>query len=372
MFIAVAIAGFIFVLRELLMFIGSYREHKKVSNCSEDYQPFVSVIIPARNEENNIRQCIESVSMCNYSNNNYEIIAVNDRSDDNTGKILNDLAENIPNLKVIHKTQTCNNPNLLGKPGALKAGIDNSLGEIIMMTDADCIVKPNWIRSIASQFCDESVGLIPSFTNIQGSRVFDKIQAVEWIYMHSMACAGLGLNQALGCFGNNLSVRKVDYQKTGGYEKIPFSVTEDLALIKSITSIGKEARYKCSEDSAVSTNPCNNFLEYIRQHRRWAIGGLDLGWRAAFFVLASISIWAGVILSLLIELPWLGIGFILLRIIGDAMIILPATIKLNKKGLIKWIAPSVLFFMIIELIIPVLIIDRRTKWKGQVFHKNMK
>jgi len=361
----------IFCLRSLYFGIGAFIERRKMLSESElKHYPFVSVIVPARNEENNIQACIESIAKNSFPNEHFEIIAVNDRSSDDTGKILENLQRKITNLKIQTITNVTANKNLRGKPGAIEAGIKAAKGSIILMTDADCTVDEHWIAAITKRYEDEDVGLVASFTNIQGNSIFEKIQAVEWAYMHTMGSAGIGLNQPMGCYGNNMSVRKNDFDNLGGYENIKFSVTEDLALLQAVNKTGRKIRYITDPDADVNTLPCKNLKEYFNQHHRWAIGGLKIGWKAAIFVLASSAIWAGIITAFIIGQPlWAGI-IILARIICDFTVIAPTLVTMKKIPLIPWIIPSVIFFTIVEAIVPFLLLNKNIKWKGQTFKKH--
>lgn len=359
----------VYIARITIIYLGARNERNKYSHdvINTEMKPFVSIVIPARNEEHNIENAVRSVAACVYPNDRFEIIAVNDRSEDNTLNILKNLQNSVNNLKIVNVETPAIHPNLKGKSGALDHGINHAKGEIIMMTDADCTVHKGWITSIVNEFEDPHVGLVPSFTIINAESIFETVQEVEWIYMHSMASAGVGLNMPLGCFGNNLSVRKSVYNELGGYSGIKFSVTEDLALEQAVHKIGKKIRYSVKEESLVTTLPCHTFGEYMSQHRRWAKGGLGLGWLATIFVLSSFALWAALALAI-ISLKPLWIFFVLfVRIFGDYAIIEPTLQKLKLSKLITWIIPSVLFFMFIELIIPFTLFDRKIKWKGQVF-----
>ncbi len=359
----------IYSIRGIIFIIGAIKERKKAFVNSVDYIPFVSIVVPARNEEQNIRNCIESLAMNSYPKDKYEIIAVDDRSTDQTLEILNKLNLAIDNLCVVAINETNKIQSLKGKPGALQYGINNAKGEIILMTDADCIVGPEWIRTIVNEFADKDVALVASFTNVIGNKIFDKIQAVEWVYMHTMASAGVGLNQPLGCYGNNLSFRKKDFDALGGYSGIDFSVTEDLALLQAMVSSGKKIRYLTHPESDVDTFPCLTLGEYFKQHHRWAIGGLALGWRATVFIVTSASLWIGIILSII------DMNFILLscvfanRILWDYLLIGSSLAKLRKHELHQWIPVSIIFLSFAELIIPFLLLKPNVEWKGQVFNK---
>lgn len=340
-----------------------------VSN-SEEFTGFISIIIPARNEESNIKNAIQSISQSNYPLEKYEIIAVNDRSNDKTPEILDKLKTEIVNLKVVHITEDSQKKNLKGKPGAIQAGIDISSGDIIMMTDADCVVNPDWISTVSSYFTNEKVGLVPSFTLIKSKSIFGHIQALEWLYLHTLASGGVGLNKPMGCYGNNLTVRRSAFDKVGGYEKIKFSVTEDLSLLQAIHSAGFDVHYITDYKATVTTLPLNSFKEYVSQKRRWALGGLTLGWIAAAFVLTTLSVWLGFILSLTSGNYLIAFLFLFLRMLIDFVTYTPSAIKLKQSKKLLYSPLALPFFFIFELIIPFLLINTTIEWKGQKFNKN--
>lgn len=360
----------ILISRTIIFSIGAFIErNKKIDFFSESENPQVSVVIPARNEEENILNCINSISNSNYPIENFEIIAVNDRSTDKTGEILTELSHKVKNLKVVNIDEAHLHINLKGKPGALQSGIDEANGEIILMTDADCKVAPNWIKKISSCYKNKNIGFVASFTNVEGKGLFNRIQAIEWIYMHTLACAGIGLGYPLGCFGNNISVRKSDFDEIGGFEKIRFSVTEDLALITEFHKQGKGIIYLVDEDADIDTLPCRTLGDYIKQHHRWAVGGMELGWKAVMFVLSSVSLWVGFIISIINGNYFLAALFPVTRIIGDYIVILPSILKLKKYELIPWIIPSVIFFITLETIVPFLLFKKTITWKDQSFRR---
>jgi 1,2-diacylglycerol 3-beta-glucosyltransferase len=363
-----AILFIIPLVRIIFFYIGAIKERKKpIDEFANEEIPFVSVVIPARNEEENIRQCIISIAKSNYPKEKFEIIAVNDRSSDNTKAILEDLRKDIRNLEIVDIVNDSQKKNLRGKPGALQAGIDKSKGEIILMTDADCTVNSGWVSAMANSFKDPSVGLTAAYPAIRANTFFGMLQAVEWIYLHTLATAGIGLNIPLSCFGNNMAVRKKDFVEIGGYNGIKFSVTEDLALMHAIYKSGRKIRYLTSEKSTITTQACRTFKSYIKQKHRWVTGALDLGWIATLWVLTSTSLWAGIIMSLIWLEAWWLIAFLLMRFAGDSIITIPSAIILDKKKLIPWLVPAVIFFMFMELIAPFLLLKKDVRWKGQTF-----
>lgn len=336
-------------------------------NFLNDYTPLVSVVVPARNEQDRIGRCIRSLLNSNYPEELFEIIIVNDRSNDKTKDIVLELSRGHSNIKLVNIAEDNTNKNLSGKSGALDAGINASGGEIILMTDADCAVSREWIRTMVKGFKNEKVGMIPSFTLVKYKNLFHKFQAIEWIFMETMASGGIGLKQPLGCFGNNIAIRKSHYEEFGGYANISFSVTEDLALMSAMHNSKKEIKFFCNYESTVKTLPCETFSDYISQHRRWTIGGQALGWRAAIFVLSSLAIWCGIIVAALLPSFELFITVVVTRVLGDFIVIAPSLIKLKEKNLFPWIFPAVIFLMVLELIVPFFLLNKKVEWKGQRF-----
>lgn len=367
----ILVCSAVYLIRGIAMIYGDLKGKLsfwgKEPSLSSAVMPFVSVIVPSRNEEGRIENCLNSLMQSNYPRENFEVIAVNDRSSDKTGEIIDGFAIKYPNIKVVHITSDAQKNNLRGKPGAISAGIKAAKGKYYLFTDADCLVHKNWIATIASTFVSKKADLVNSFTVITGNKVFDKIQNLEWLYLHTMAAALSYIKYPAGCYGNNMAVRKSTYEAIGGYESIAFSVTEDLALQQEIFRRNLRAEYICSENAAVHSLPVTNLREYISQHRRWAIGGLSLGAKAGVFVATSLCIWIALILSIFSGFYLVAALIFAGRLILDSALILSSALRLKETGNLAWMIPANIFFMLMELIIPVLVIDRKVKWKGQVF-----
>jgi len=362
------LSSIIYLLRICFFLIGFLKEYNRTKNVRESNNyPFISIIIPARNEETNIEETLLSLNNIDYPQDRYEIIVVNDRSTDNTRQKVEGLINQIPNLKLLNLSSDEDKDHIPGKAGAVHKGVEYSKGDIIFVTDADCRVRKNWLKKLANLYQDTQTGFVTSFTNVLGERIFDKIQATEWIYMHTMAMGGIGMSQPLGCYGNNLTFRKQNYNAFGGYKTIPFSVTEDLALQKAFHKNSYGVHYYISYETLVDTKPCKNIIEYFNQHHRWARGGLNLGWRAAIFVLSSFSFWAGLIYFAIIGNIWNLFILFLIRLLGDFILLYPSLSILKRKDLLPYIFISVPFFLLVELTIPIAVLKKKVEWKNQVF-----
>lgn len=350
----------------LLFFLTGFARGRR-SDPSAAAAPRVTVIVPARNEVDTIERCIQSLAACSYPADRLEILIVDDRSTDGTDRVLDALAMHHPMITPVHRISTDYHPNLRGKPGALQHGIDRASGEIILMTDADCRVAPTWISTMVAPFVDDRVGMVCSITSVETSGPFGSIQDVEWTFSQSMARAGLQHGMPLGCYGNNIALRRSMFDALGGYEAIPFSITEDLALLQVAHDAGWKISYLCQHESSVVTLPCATMAEYISQRQRWVRGGTALGWRATLFVVTSVLLWLGIVTAGALHMwTWFTL-MVGMRIVGDATLVTWALLRLRRRSTIPWVGPSVAMLMLTELALPFLLLRRDVVWKGQIF-----
>jgi cellulose synthase/poly-beta-1,6-N-acetylglucosamine synthase-like glycosyltransferase len=356
----------VYAARTLLLSWGAWRERLHAQPCDESVLPFVSIVIPARNEEHRIGRCLDSLTALDYPADRFEIIVVNDRSTDRTQQVASSYQHTLPMLRIV-PIEDVREGNLRGKAGALDVGIASARGELVLLTDADCAVHPQWVRALVAQYRIPEVAMVCAYTLIDGNSPFDRYQAVEWNTTHTMASAGVYFRQYLGCFGNNMSIRRSVYHAVGGYRAIPFSVTEDLALLQAVGRRGHTVRYLCSPESCVVTEPCRTLGEYVRQHQRWVHGARGLGWRAYVFVATTATYWLGIIAALLLQ-QWEWVAAIVCtRGLSDLLLNIPPLVRLQRTQLIPWILPTTLAFGVLELSLPFLALSRSIRWKDQVF-----
>jgi cellulose synthase/poly-beta-1,6-N-acetylglucosamine synthase-like glycosyltransferase len=363
--LVLTISAVIYSLRLVYFLSGQLRASIRKQNNVP--QRRVSIIIPARNEASTLHRCIASLRTITYPEHLLEIIIVNDRSTDATGSIIEQAAASWSVIKTVHRTESEARENLRGKPGALQAGVDRASGDVLLFTDADCVVEPDWVHTMLAPFNNERVKMVCGFTTIEHSSAFGVLQDVEWLYTHSMAQGSLTNGIPIGCFGNNLAIDAAAFRALGGYNVVSFSITEDLALLQAMVRAGHSVSYICSADSAVETLPCTTLMEYLHQKQRWVRGGTQLGWRATIFVITSVTYWAALVLSIATQSAQWTLAFLALRALGDGVLIGLSVMRLRRWSSIPAIAPSLIILLLLELILPILAMRKRVQWKGQTF-----
>jgi 1,2-diacylglycerol 3-beta-glucosyltransferase len=345
-----------------IFLIGLKRNRDKLQNSPN---LSVSVIIAARNEEENLQECLESVANQTYPISLYEIIVINDGSTDGTEAICNDFIKRYPNIKSI---QVKEDTIIRGKANALAQGIEAASGEIILITDADCTVPKTWVEQTVNRY-DPEVGLIGGFTLQKATTPFGGMQSLDWTFILGMAAATAGLGHPLGSIGNNLSFRRSAYDQVGGYRKLKFSVTEDYTVVQAIVG-SKRWKYLYPIDlkHLVESKSCQNFQSLIRQKHRWGKGGLDM--KPAGLAIMVIGFLMH--LSPFIMLYWGGVLqaaiALMIKFIADYIFLYQILSRVDRKEDLRWFYWFEIYFLIYVLLLPFLVFfGGKVKWKGREF-----
>ena len=260
-----------YFLQSVIFVIGVSRKFPKIKE--EDF-PSATVIVAARNEADNIQRCINSLDKLVYPEGKLEIILVDDKSTDDTGKIIDEFISGKNKFKKIVTQKEIG--KLIGKMNALANAIDMAKGEIILTTDADCEVNPKWAYTIASYY-QKDVAIVNGFTSQLAFDNFSGMQSIDFIYLLFVASGTINIGMPITCIGNNMSYRKKAYDEVGGYENLPFSVTEDFTLLNAIYKLKKyKLIYPLDKEALITSLPCKSFESLYKQKKRWSVGGLGV------------------------------------------------------------------------------------------------
>ncbi|RPI03310.1 MAG: glycosyltransferase [Calditrichaeota bacterium] len=230
-------------------------------------RPFVSVIVPVRNEEKYINKCIQHLTTQSYPPEKYEIIFINDDSSDST----HDLVQ----LRTNHQLKLLQSKSFEGlspKKAALHTGIIASRGEIILTTDADCMAPPTWIETMVSQFRSDTA-LVASWVVVQENEHFlSRIEALDSLGFVLVGAAAFGLNHPFLANGANLAYRKSAYFQVNGFDQIGhFGSGDDDLLLQKMKKLRKwKCVFAASMNAGVITHANRNLNQFFKQRLRWA------------------------------------------------------------------------------------------------------
>lgn len=226
---------------------------------------FVSVVVPFRNEEKHLGALLDSLDKQNYGRSNFEIIFVDDHSTDQSVSILKDrLQYSGQRITIIQSSGT-------GKKRALATGVEMARGEIVLCTDADCVLPPDWIVGMVGSF-NSDTQMVVGLVKIKPYNFFDRLQALEFVSVMGTGIAALRWRFPLMCNGASLAFRKNAYEAVQGYEgNFQYASGDDEFLMRKIQAT-YPGSIKSVQDlnSVVVTAPAGSLKGFIHQRLRWA------------------------------------------------------------------------------------------------------
>ena len=351
-----------YFIQSVIFVIGA---KKKFSRLNDDKLPTATVIVAARDEENNIKQCLNSLDKLEYPEDMLEVLIVDDRSTDKTGEIIDEFISERENFRKIIPDDP--KGKMVGKVNALATAIREAKGQIILTTDADCVVKPFWVKTIAS-FYQDDVGMVDSYTTQLAANSFGGMQAIDFIYLLLVAGGTINLKIPISCIGNNMSFRKKAYDEIGGYEALPFSVTEDFTLLRAIYKLKKyKILFPLEKDALVNSIPCTDYKNLYRQKKRWGVGGLGVPVRGFFIMFWGFLANLAIVLTPLFYSPvWLYLIFFKLAI--DFFVLYPIHKKMEITKNLKYFFIYQIYYILYVLALPFIVLtSRKVKWKGREY-----
>ncbi len=338
---------------------------KTFGKIKRENLPTATVIVAARNEEKNILRCLESLNNLKYPANKLDIIIVNDNSTDKTEQIILDFIKDKPKFKTIIPTEQIG--QVKGKANAIANAVKISSSEIILTTDADCAVSETWAETICSYY-KKDVALVCGFTNQHDSGIFSGMQSVDFMYLLTVASGTINLGKPLSCIGNNMSYRRSVYEEIGGYENIPFSVTEDFQMLISMHKLKKyKIIYPIDKGALITSQPCENVQTLYWQKKRWGVGGLDSD-IVGFAVMTSAFLsHIGIILT-----PFFfsmnALYLVFFKFIADYFFLYPIHEKMGVELKLKNFISFEFYYIFYVVFLPITLLFTRTiKWKGRKY-----
>lgn len=336
----------------------------------------ISVVIAARNEEKNIRSCLHSVLQQNYSNKLFEVIVVDDHSDDTTASVVEEMMAAHSNLKLIR----LNENNKHGKKQALKSGITLSQSQLIITTDADCIVSEKWLSSIASFYEQTKAKMIVGPVQIHNDNsFFKKMQTLELIALVASGAGSLHYNKPVMCNGANLAFERKVFDDVSGYDGIDgISTGDDVLLMYKIEKkYPGSIRFLKDKNAIVKTLAQATMKSFVNQRKRWAskpIGLLNLSTKYLSILVFLTNLFSIILISSLFCCPKMEFyplfSKICLILLGikcfiDFLLLFLASSFFGKRRLLWYYLAEQFIFMFYVVLVGLMSFSRSYSWKGR-------
>lgn len=246
-----------------------HRIRKQVKNPVEknyNYKPFVSILVPAHNEEKVIADTIENLLKIQYPN--YELIIIDDRSTDNTADVLGEICKKHSQLKYFSREKNA----FPGKSAVLNDALKIAKGEAILVFDADARVQPDFLNELMPALEPEQVGAVQARKVIinRETNFLTRCQDNEMAIDTHFQVGRDAVKGAVELRGNGELIKRKALEDVGGWNI--YTITDDLDLSTKLQIKGWDVRF-CPE-VCVYEEGVLEYIPLLRQRRRWIEGSI--------------------------------------------------------------------------------------------------
>ena len=263
-----------------------------------------SIVIPARNEAANIENCIAGILAQNYPSHLFELIVIDDFSEDETANIVGSLALQHSNLRLLRLQDFTKDENIIAyKKKAIEIAIEQANHPWIVTTDADCSFTNNWLASYDAYIQEHNCVMIAAPVSYKNTGSFLSVfQVLDFISLQGITAAAVGSGSHTLCNGANLCYSKEAFEHVGKFSGIDHLPSGDdmLLMHKMKRSYPGKIGYLYAQDAVVTTAPSATLGLFIQQRIRWSSKALGYQDKIIFWILLLVYL---VNFSLLVYLP---------------------------------------------------------------------
>lgn len=340
-----------------------YNKFKKLFETPAEYhlESEFTIIVAAKNEAENIHKLIISLMEIDYSQHKMEVMLIDDNSEDDTLKIIEKEINSLENFKVY----SLRGKKYSGKKGALSYGIENSKFPLIFITDADCIIEPNILKSLSFKFGNGYDMLFGPSPFLEGKTFINRMICFENLRNSILMFSSAGYGIPYSSTARNFAFKKSVFEKSNGFSRHSKILSgDDDLLLQSAVKNKFRIGVITDRQSFVYSETKKTFKEYLHQRARHT--------QTSFYYLPSriflLTLWHFLNLILLFSPfliflnQWFFILFIV-KLLTDLII----TTRLQKKFTYNFKLYEIILFQIIyELMLIVNLVNAkfgRIKWK---------
>jgi len=325
------------------VFMKIWSGWKKISDDSDIHsndKVKITVVVAARNEEHTLPKLLKDLENQTYPNDLYDVILVDDHSENKISEL--PYIKNIPKNFIVHSLAKDD----FGKKKALLLGAKISKAELLLFTDADCRLHPDWIRSHSIKFAVDkpgmTIGLVDYCPDHGLLKQFFRFDFISLI-VTGAGTAYLGKHTL--CNGANLAVKRDLYLNLADrlHPEIPSG--DDVYLLHEIKKSSRDTiSVLKSKQAIVKTQPPGNLSEFMNQRIRWASKGrfysdIDI------IILSSLVLLTNIVVALLLVLcfvhptwVWIFLTLLFIKTVTDGLII-GSGLKYFEKSFKLWLLP---------------------------------
>lgn len=335
-----------------------------------------TLVIPFRNEENNLPKLLASIRSLTYSKERIEILFIDDDSTDNSAKIIDLFAKENTQIDILllRNERISNSP----KKDAITTAIKTSSKEWIITTDADCILPENWLKTIDNFIQQNEYNMVIAPVTYSTDKSFiHQFQLLDFLSLQASTVSGFGLQNPFLCNGANLAYKKEIFNKVNGFESNnTIASGDDVFLLEKFLQFDNtKVAYLKSHEVIVTTFPVNTFRELLHQRVRWA--SKTANYNLFFGKLIGVLILLGnsiIALSPLLVLYGIissstAISYFLMKLFFDYVLLKRISRFFKQKTSFANYVSSSLIYPYFTLLVVLKSLFSNYNWKGRTFKK---
>lgn len=371
----------IFITTSYLLLIGWFAfGFKKVLDFNLEHLPSktrFSIIIPFRNEAKHLKKLLKSIEALNYPNHLFEIILVDDDSDDDSVNIIKNTLNTFTSsnhITIIPNERKTNSP----KKDAITFAITKAKYEWIITTDADCVLPKYWLDSFNEFIQKNNVKCIVAPVAFNTNSTFlNRFQALDFHSLQGATIGGFGINRPFLCNGANFGYEKDLFKTLNGFHgNTQIASGDDIFLLEKITKKHpKQVHYLKCKHAIVKTQPQNSWINLFSQRIRWAAKTSAYNNWFGKLIGITVLLMNALIVSLII---FTLIGsfniknlfyIVFIKMIIDFFLIYKSVTFYNQKETLKSFVFAFFIYPFFCTYVAFISIFKGYKWKGRSFQK---
>lgn len=334
-----------------------------------------SIVIPFRNEEENLNSLLNTLLDIEYKNNDFEVIFVDDESTDKSREIISSfLKKSTIDFSIIDNERLSYSP----KKDAVTKAVKNAKYNWIITTDSDCYLPESWLLTFNNFINSKQPKMIVApVTFTSNGSFFEEFQYLDFLSLQNATIGAFGIKKPFLSNGANLAYRKDVFEKLNGFDNNNSIASGDdvFLLEKYFNNYPEDVHYLKSYDALVATKPEKNLKNLVQQRVRWAAKTTSYNnWFGRLvgllILLMNATVLDSILFALIGLLSWNELLIILITKFSVDFIFLNKTTTFFKKSIcLKFYLINALLYSFFSVYVAFYAMLFNYKWKGRTYSK---